>query len=142
MRISEWSSDVCSSDLSERLGKGDCQAVGGIQYYGDGRVQSDGGTWRPWFARAVSIGHGRKLSDPIDPDAIESSINYITGASMLVSRAFLQATGPMREDYFLYCEEVEWFMRARAKGMAFGFAPEARVQLGRASGREGVLQYG
>src|SRR3546814_14426978 len=72
--------------LSERLGKGDCQAVGGIQYYGDGRVQSDGGTWRPWFARAVSIGHGRKLSDPIDPDAIESSINYITGASMLVSR--------------------------------------------------------
>src|SRR3546814_20236555 len=88
MRISEWSSDVCSSDLSERLGKGDCQAVGGIQYYGDGRVQSDGGTWRPWFARAVSIGHGRKLSDPIDPDAIESSINYITGASMLVSRAF------------------------------------------------------
>src|SRR3546814_20146766 len=97
MRISEWSSDVCSSDLSERLGKGDCQAVGGIQYYGDGRVQSDGGTWRPWFARAVSIGHGRKLSDPIDPDAIESSINYITGASMLVSRAFLQATGPMRE---------------------------------------------
>src|SRR3546814_699612 len=113
--------------LSERLGKGDCQAVGGIQYYGDGRVQSDGGTWRPWFARAVSIGHGRKLSDPIDPDAIESSINYITGASMLVSRAFLQATGPMREDYFLYCEEVEWCLRARAKGMAFGFAPEARV---------------
>src|SRR3546814_1141560 len=115
MRISEWSSDVCSSDLSEGLGKGDCQAVGGIQYYGDGRVQSDGGTWRPWFARAVSIGHGRKLSDPIDPDAIESSINYITGASMLVSRAFLQATGPMREDYFLYCEEVEWCLRARAR---------------------------
>src|SRR3546814_4422658 len=46
---------------------------------------------------------------------------------MLVSRAFLQATGPMREDYFLYCEEVEWCLRARAKGMAFGFAPEARV---------------
>src|SRR3546814_12081710 len=46
---------------------------------------------------------------------------------MLVSRAFLQATGPMREDYFLYCEEVEWCLRTRAKGMAFGFAPEARV---------------
>src|SRR3546814_9675640 len=77
------------------------RSVGGIKYYGDGRVQSDGGTWRPWFARAVSIGHGWKLSAPIAPAAIESSINYITGASMLVSRAFLQAPGPMREDYFL-----------------------------------------
>src|SRR3546814_11073876 len=46
---------------------------------------------------------------------------------MLVSRAFLQATGPMREDYFLYCEEVEWCLRARATGMTFGFAPDARV---------------
>src|SRR3546814_18211211 len=84
----------------------------------------------PWFARAVSIGHGRKLSDQIDPDAIESSINYITGASILVSRAFLKATGPMREDYFLYCDEVDWCLRARANG-----------QIGRASWRDRGCQY-
>lgn len=113
--------------LVTRLEKGDCQAVGGTQYFPDSRVQSDGGHWRPWLARAVSIGHGRRLSDPVDPAAVEAAINYITGASMLVSRAFLDTAGPMREDYFLYCEEVEWCLRARAKGMRFGFAPEARV---------------
>src|SRR3546814_10074097 len=70
--------------LSERLGKGDCQAVGGIQYYGDGRVQSDGGTWRPWFARAVSIGHGRKLSDPIRSEEHTSELQSIMRISYAV----------------------------------------------------------
>ncbi|MCF8708538.1 glycosyltransferase family 2 protein [Rhizorhapis sp. SPR117] len=113
--------------LVARLAKGDCQAVGGIQYFPDGRVQSDGGRWRPWLARAVSIGHGRQLDEPVDPAAVEAAINYITGASLLISRAFLDTAGPMREDYFLYCEEVEWCLRARRKGMKLGFAPDARV---------------
>lgn len=46
---------------------------------------------------------------------------------MLIGRRFFEAVGPMREDYFLYCEEVEWFLRGRTKGMRLGFAPEARV---------------
>ena len=113
--------------LVNRLERGDCQAVGGTQYFANGMVQSDGGLWRPWLARAVSIGHGRKLADPIRPAAVEAAINYITGASMLVSREFRDRTGPMREDYFLYCEEVEWCLRAGARGLKFGFTPGARV---------------
>lgn len=115
------------SALVARLQQGDCQAVGGIQYFSDGTVQSQGGRWRPWLARAVSIGHGRQLSAPIWPPTIEAAMNYITGASMLVSRTFRDQVGPMREDYFLYCEEVEWCLRARAKGLKLGFAPGAHV---------------
>jgi GT2 family glycosyltransferase len=33
----------------------------------------------------------------------------------------------MREDYFLYCEEVEWCLRALSRGMKLGFAPDAVV---------------
>lgn len=113
--------------LVARLGKDDCQAVGGTQYFPDGTVQSDGGRWRSWLARAVSLGHGRGLETPISPAAVEASMNYITGASMLVSRAFRDVTGAMREDYFLYCEEIEWCLRARSRGLRLGFAPEARV---------------
>ena len=75
--------------LVERLSKGDCQAVGGTQYFADGRVQSDGGRWRPWLARAESIGHGRRLSSAPDARSVERAMNYITGASMLVSREFV-----------------------------------------------------
>lgn len=113
--------------LLKRLGKGDCHAVGGTQYFADGRVQSDGGRWRPWLARAESIGHGRQLSGSVAPESVEQAMNYITGASMLVSRDFVAMTGLMREEYFLYCEEVEWCLRALRKGARLGFAPDAKV---------------
>ena len=49
---------------------------------------------------------------------------YVIGASMLVSRPFLQAVGLMQEDYFLYFEEIDWAERARrhAKPFRLGFA--------------------
>lgn len=113
--------------LVARLAKGGCQAVGGTQYFANGRVQSHGGRWCPWLARAESIGHGRRLSDNVDAGSVESAMNYITGASMLVSREFVALAGPMREDYFLYCEEVEWCLRALNRGARLGFAPAAQI---------------
>lgn len=111
----------------ERLLVGDCEAVGSTIYLSDGRVQSHGGRWRPWMARAESIGHGSALTTLPDPVTIERQQNYLNGASMMMSRRFLQAVGPMREEYFLYCEEVEWCLRGVARGMRLGFAPGARV---------------
>ena len=46
---------------------------------------------------------------------------------MMISPAFLQTAGPMREDYFLYCEEVDWCLRAVERGLRLGFEPAARV---------------
>ena len=110
-----------------RLSAGDCEAVGSTIYLPDGRVQSHGGRWRHWFARAESIGHGTLLNEMPDSAEIERSQNYLNGASMMIGRRFLEVVGPMREEYFLYCEEVEWCLRAVAKGMRLGFAPHARV---------------
>lgn len=110
-----------------RLGVGDCEAVGSTIYLSDGRVQSHGGRWRPWLARAESIGHGSALSLLPDPAEVERTQNYLNGASMMIGRRFLQTVGPMREEYFLYCEEVEWCLRGCKLGMRLGFAPGARV---------------
>jgi hypothetical protein len=113
--------------LLERLAQGDCDAVGCTVYLPDGTVQSHGGAWRPWLARAVSIGHGSALDEAVDPRGVERAQSYLNGAAMLVSRRFVETVGPMREEYFLYCEEVEWCLRGLAKGMRLGFAPAARV---------------
>ena len=110
-----------------RLQVGDCDAVGGTVYLPDGRVQSHGGLWRPWLARSVSLGHGSPHGQAPDPERIERQKNYLNGASMMIGRRFLETVGPMREDYFLYCEEVEWCLHARHLGMRLGYAPGADV---------------
>jgi GT2 family glycosyltransferase len=115
------------SRLVARLRRGDCQAVGGVLKLPDATVQCYGGRWRRWAARAVSLGHGAPVGAPVEAASIEARQNYLTGASALVGRAFLDRVGPMREDYFLYCEEVEWFLRAARLGMKLGFAPDAAV---------------
>jgi GT2 family glycosyltransferase len=113
--------------LVRRLTRGDCELVGGVLYGPDMHIQTLGGRWRPWLARAKAIGRVEALNKTIDAKLVERQIDFVSGASMLVGRPFLDAVGEMREDYFLYCEEVEWCLRGRAKGMRIGLAPDARV---------------
>ncbi len=107
-----------------------CNAVGSMLHHADGTVQAYGGYWRKWIARAESIGQGGRLGDAPDVAAIEARMNYILGASILLDRRFLETVGPMRDDYFLYCEEVEWAQRAIARGIRLGFAANSRVMHG------------
>ena len=110
-----------------RLAVGDVAAVGCTIATPTGEVESRGGQWRAWMARAVSLEHGKSLDEAADAGAIEPRLSYLSGASMLVGPAFLKTAGVMREDYFLYAEEVEWCLRAQALGLSLGVAPAARV---------------
>ena len=118
--------DTALESMVQRLSVGDCEIVGGILYGANGRIQTLGGRWRPWLARAEAIGRGRS-ADYAPLPGVERLIDFVSGASMLVSRRFLDVVGPMREDYFLYCEEVEWCLRGHAHGMRIALAPGARV---------------
>jgi GT2 family glycosyltransferase len=113
--------------MLKRLRRGDCGAVGHDLVGEDGKLGSRGGRWLAWSARAISIGKGQPRRVAEDAGRLEASIDYIVGASMLVGRDFLQRVGPMREDYFLYCEEVEWCLRAARRGERLGYAPQAVV---------------
>lgn len=125
-----------------RLDQGDCSAVGHDILSSDGRLGSRGGLWLKWSARAISLDKGKAWQPIADVRALENRINYITGASLLVSRGFWQRVGKMREDYFLYCEEVEWCLRAIRLGEKLGYAPGAFVRhaQGTATGSGGSLR--
>lgn len=68
---------------------------------------------------------------------VESSISYVIGASMLVSREFLSDIGLMSEDYFLYFEELDWAWRAKGR-YRLGFAINSVVmhRLGASTGEK------
>jgi N-acetylglucosaminyl-diphospho-decaprenol L-rhamnosyltransferase len=108
------------SALVRRLNVGDCDLVGGTLLSRTGSVESRAGRWRPWLARCETICAG-------DVETIERQASFISGACMLVSRRFLEGVGPMREDYFLYCEEVEWCLRGIARGFRLGYSADAEI---------------
>lgn len=115
------------SALVRRLDRGDVQAVGGTLYSPDGHVQSYGCIWRSWLGRSVAIGVGNSLEAVPNTLAVERSQTYLSGASMLVGRQFVERVGLMSEEYFLYCEEVDWCLKAAQMGLRLGFAPEGKV---------------
>ena len=123
--------------LVARLQEGDADGVGNTLLFPDGLVQSHGGIWQGWLARAVSIGNRQPLEKNIDRRWIEEKQNYLNGASMIVNRRFVDRAGMMREDYFLYCEEIEWCLRAARRGVRLGYAENASVihHLGTTTGR-------
>lgn len=133
---------VALEAMMARLDQGDCSVVGHDLLSDDGRLGSRGGLWRKWSARAISLDKGKPWHPIPDVRALENRINYITGASLLVSRSFWQRVGKMRDDYFLYCEEVEWCLRAIRLGEKLGYAPGAIVRhaQGTATGSGGSLR--
>jgi len=52
---------------------------------------------------------------------------YAHGAAMFVPRAVLESVGAMREDYFLYYEELDWSERMRTAGYEIWLQPQARI---------------
>lgn len=76
------------------------------------RIQIDGGLIN-WATGVTS--NLNTLCDPADtPAPAPAGMAFISGASMVASRAFYESVGPMREDYFLYYEEVDWALRRNA----------------------------
>jgi N-acetylglucosaminyl-diphospho-decaprenol L-rhamnosyltransferase len=114
--------------LLRRLDRGDVDAVGGVLLQLNGEIQGFGGRWRSKLAIGGSIGLFRPPDQPIDEAEVEAEQSYLMGASMLVSRRFIEVNGPMRADYFLYVEEVEWCLRAQRNGLRLGFTAEAIVR--------------
>lgn len=108
------------------LSGGEFAAVGSTIYRGAEEVESRGGYWNRWLARAVALDNGARLGADASPAG--RPVNYLSGASMLVGRQFVSGVGPMREDYFLYAEEVEWCLRGVQQGRKLGVASDATVK--------------
>jgi N-acetylglucosaminyl-diphospho-decaprenol L-rhamnosyltransferase len=89
------------------------------------RIQMYAGRWRRWMARGWNIGLGEPADATPDTAKIEAEMQYVSGASMYVTRQFIEVIGPMEEGYFLYAEEVDWCLRRGQ--FKIGYAHESIV---------------
>jgi len=79
-----------------------------------------------WTGTSRGIGSGTPAKRPFDPARIARETDFVLGASLAVSRRFVEVIGPMTETYFLYFEEVDWAYR-NAGRFAIAFAHGAIV---------------
>lgn len=82
-----------------------------------GTIQIDGGTINR--RTGVTGNLGLFASASTTPPPALRDLHFITGASMVASRAFYESAGPMTEDYFLYYEEVDWALRRADLPLAY-----------------------
>jgi GT2 family glycosyltransferase len=98
-----------------------------VYYHNSDRIQALGsGKFFRWSGRSALIGNMLQANVVVNQGQIEQELDFVFGASMLVSRSFLENVGLMSEAYFLYCEEPDWAMRGRDR-WAFLYSHDAIV---------------
>ena len=86
----------------------------------------NGHRFNVWTGTSRGIGAGAPASQAFSPMRIADETDFVLGASLAVSRPFLDAIGPMAERYFLYFEEIDWAARNNGR-FAIAFANGAIV---------------
>lgn len=86
----------------------------------------NGSRFNRWTGTSAGIAAGLPAALPFDETQIARATDFVLGASLAVTRAFLETVGLMEESYFLYFEEIDWAWRVRGR-FATGFASRAVV---------------
>jgi N-acetylglucosaminyl-diphospho-decaprenol L-rhamnosyltransferase len=55
------------------------------------------------------------------------AIDHPLGAAMMVRRQAWKQIGPLDSNYFMYCEEIDWCLRAKRQGWDIYCVPRARI---------------
>src|SRR3546814_12269451 len=111
MRISDWSSDVCSSDL-DALELIYAAAEDPNCMYGSVTIQNDR---LAWPMKASGAPRDAAISDPVLlPARLE--VEFVPFLGMLVSRELIAKIGVPDPGFFIAKDDVEYCFRARQAG--------------------------
>lgn len=112
--LSQNKPNICGSTILYYNQPDTVQYLGGCKY-------------NKWTGLASkSLGRDQLLNENIDHPQYEKQLSYISGASWLMPKTFVEDIGLMNEDYFLYCEEIDWCVRSHEQ-YKLCYAPDAYV---------------
>lgn len=89
-----------------------------------------GASYQPITATGKSLGNGlnhKKYANP-PRNKIESALDYISGASFVISRELYHKIGGFCEDNFLYFEEIELAHKCKRAGLKLYWSPLTEVE--------------
>jgi GT2 family glycosyltransferase len=113
----------CFAEVERALAEAPAAGILGVTIYETGSAR------RPWYAggsvlqlRALGRHH---YEVPRDGSVVPTE--FVTGCAMLISRRAWDVLGPLPECYFVYFEDTEYCVRARAAGLEVVYAPRPVV---------------
>ena len=83
-----------------------------------------GASFYPWLGWGRHRGYN--VRDQGQFDSTEET-ERPTGCALMVSRALCEKIGLLREEYFCYCEDLDWGMRAQKAGYKIMYVPASKV---------------
>jgi hypothetical protein len=89
------------------------------------RIWYAGVKWDRRTGRFIQLGEG--LEDDGYSFASDCETDYACGCAFFVPATRLREVGLLDDDFFLFFEETDWCYRARRRGHASIFVPEAKV---------------
>lgn len=90
-------------------------------------IQGIGGVYNKWFASTNFLGSLEQDNSQYYDNEVASVIDYPVGASLFVTKDFIQDVGLLCEEYFLYFEEIDWVLRGKKKCWQIGYCSQAKV---------------
>ena len=98
-----------------------------LYYHNPDTIQNVGCTYNKWLCTSSQIGHLEKDEEQYDDDGTSRKIDFVVGASAFVTKRFIDTVGEMCEDYFLYCEELDWALRGKKERFSLGYSFKSKV---------------
>jgi len=112
-------------------------AVGPQLVYGDGRFQHGAfrfpSLWMAFFDfwainhRLIESRLNGRYPRRLYEDGQPFPVDHPLGAALMIRWEAIRRIGPLDDGFFMYCEEIDWCMRAKAAGWEVYCLPEARV---------------
>lgn len=86
-----------------------------LRYYDAPEILQEAGgcAYYPLIGLARRIAGDKPYETDHDWRSFERQLDYVSAASCMATRRFLTEVGTLSEDYFLYCEEIDWATRAK-----------------------------
>src|SRR5271166_4931985 len=101
----------CLSELMAKASQGFAMVGGtGVFDAAPDKIINYGLVWSRITGRTIAVGRNFPAGS-VPSDDLLANVDAISGACMLVTRAFVDDVGLMAEDYFLYMEDLDWGLR-------------------------------
>ncbi|MCM5663488.1 glycosyltransferase family 2 protein [Galbibacter mesophilus] len=113
-------SEECLHNLINVATSDQNEIVGSILYdYNSSSdiIQSIGGFYNPYLGMV-------RINKSLDRSPF---VDYPIGASILISKKFINTVGGMCEDYFLFLEEYDWILRAKENDFSFSLDLHSKI---------------